>query len=251
MSSPVSFARTGATLQDVDRMLTRFRISSLPVVDEEGKPEGVITRADLLREGTVMTAPHGRIALALPGDRLALQAMKHEMVTVAPSTSVSEAAKLLVDKRIHRLFVSEDEELVGVFSTKDVMRALVDARVESPISAFMSSPVESLHHTTTLSVATNALKHFRATGLLVVQDQWPVGVFTHVEALLSRNMPGDTPVQDVMGYSLLRLPLDTPVHQAAAEAFATRARRIIAMDGIDAIRGILTGIDLAGAAILS
>jgi len=251
MSAPVAYVRTAASLQDVEKLLTQLKISSAPVVDEEGKPEGVITRADLLREGKVQSAPHGRVSLELPEDRLALRCMSQEFVMVAPSTSVSEAAKQLVDKGIHRVYVADDGELVGVFSTKDVMRALVDARVKTPISKFMSSPVESLHDTTALSVATKALKQFRGTGLLVVQDKWPVGVFTNVEALLSRDLGPDVPVADVMGYSLLRLPADTPVHQAAAEAFATRARRIIAMDGLEHIRGILTGIDLAGAAILS
>jgi CBS domain-containing protein len=81
----------------------------------------------------------------------------------------------------------------------------------------------------------------------VVENDWPVGIFTQVEALESRDVPRNTPVEDVMSSRILALRPDTLLHRAAAQAAATRVRRVIVQDG-DRLAGILTGLDFARAA---
>lgn len=52
--------------------------------------------------------------------------MTRSLHTVSPGDSVREAARAMLDVRVHRLLVVEDERLIGVISTTDVMEAVAE-----------------------------------------------------------------------------------------------------------------------------
>ncbi|WP_170523901.1 CBS domain-containing protein [Ruegeria arenilitoris] len=65
------------------------------------------------------------------------------VVTVAPSMTVSEAAKILADKRIGTVIVSEDdgETAAGILSERDIVRELAASGsgcLTQPVSAYMT-----------------------------------------------------------------------------------------------------------------
>jgi acetoin utilization protein AcuB len=63
-------------------------------------------------------------------DTLVEAAMTADPVTVVPGTSIEEAASLVLVKRIGCLPVVENGGLVGIITTTDLLRALLDiARV--------------------------------------------------------------------------------------------------------------------------
>jgi CBS domain-containing protein len=221
----------------------------MPILDAHERVLGVVSRSDLLRVGTLHYPSEGRPVLSLP-DRPVREVMTKPAFTIAPSTSVAEAAGHLLDEQIHRLYLQADERLIGVLSTKDVMRAILQKRLSTPIGAFMTSPVHAVDASTSLAEATDLLRRSSFHGLVVMQGSESVGIFTQLEALEARDRSPDTRVEQIMGYSLLRLPLETPVYRASGQALSMRVRRILAMEG-DVCRGILTGINLAGAAALN
>ncbi|MET7935591.1 CBS domain-containing protein [Streptomyces sp. NPDC005322] len=49
MTSPAITVHAGATLAEAARIMTHRRVKRLPVVDEEGRLEGIVSRADLLK----------------------------------------------------------------------------------------------------------------------------------------------------------------------------------------------------------
>ncbi|PNG91263.1 hypothetical protein SMF913_26728 [Streptomyces malaysiensis] len=49
MTSPAITVHAGATLAEAARIMTHKRVKRLPVVDEEGRLEGIVSRADLLK----------------------------------------------------------------------------------------------------------------------------------------------------------------------------------------------------------
>jgi CBS domain-containing protein len=167
---------------------------------------------------------------------------------VAPTAPVSEAARLMIDRHIHRVFVRDGEQLVGVFSTKDAMRALLQARIALPISAYMSSPALSVEATDPVGAAVDRLAAARVAGLVVMDVGRAIGLFTQEEALESREQPAETPVEEVMTQSLVCLSTDTPMFRAAGFAIATRARRVLAIEHHH-VRGILTGLDFTRALV--
>ena len=65
------------------------------------------------------------------------------VVTVAPSMTVSDAAKILADKRIGTVIVSEDdgETAAGILSERDIVRELAASGsgcLTQPVSAYMT-----------------------------------------------------------------------------------------------------------------
>jgi predicted transcriptional regulator len=112
----------------------------------------------------------------------------------------------------------------------------------------MSSPVFGVRVSDPVALAVERLAQAKISGVVVTDNDWPVGVFTQVESLTAANAPRDTPVEDVMSPAMLCMGVETPVFRAAAQAAATRARRVIATDTRE-MKGILTGIDFARAVL--
>jgi len=93
-------------------------------------------------------------------------------------------------------------------------------------------------------MAAERLEKARVTGLVVVDDEWPVGIFTQVEALESRELPRETLMEEVMNPAILVLDEETPVYRAAAQASVMQARRVVTTRNGNAV-GIVTGLDFA------
>jgi CBS domain-containing protein len=234
------------SLTEAHRLLREHAFSCLPVLDG-GRLVGALSRSDLLR----ISRPEPRAARSTPlltlPEQKAGDVMKTEPITVTPQTPVAAAAALMVARHIHRVFVVEGDKVMGVFSTRDVMDALQTHKTRTPISEYMSTPVLTIEATTTVKQATERLSEAGISGLVVQEDELPVGFFTQVEALQFAAEPAATPVEEAMNYALLCLDLRTPLHRAAAQARATRARRILAVEH-RRVWGILTGLDFARAA---
>lgn len=246
MSQPVHAVESSSPLSDAYKKLRAHRVSSLAVVDS-GKPVGVLSRTDLLRVGRLESGRSPKSALLILPDKRVRDAMTHAIVTVPPDASIKEAARRMVADGLHRVFVVDKGRLVGVLSTKDVMLAVSEAKDARPISALMSSPVLTVRAGEPVALAVERLEQAHVSGVVVTDNDWPVGVFTQVESLTASNAPRDTPVEDVMSPAMLCMAVSTPTFRAAAQAAATRARRVIATEGRE-MKGILTGIDFTRAA---
>jgi len=247
MSSPVHAVGPDNDLREAQRRLDGLAISSLAVVEGDDVLVGVISRTDLIRVGRRQAGSRGKASLlTLPEMRVARR-MSTEVVKVGPKDSIAIAAKQMVKGRLHRVFVEESGRLVGVLSTKDLMLAIRDKRMKGPISEWMSSPVFTIRSEEPVSLAAERLEKAHVTGLVVVEDDWPIGLFTQREALEAHDRERNTPVEEVMSASLLALDVETQLHRAAEQAAATKVRRVIAVRG-RRMQGILTGIDFARAA---
>ena len=129
-----------------------------------------------------------------------------------------------------------------------MLAAIRDKRLTLPISEIMVHPVFTIENTASVPTAIDRLGDAHVSGLVVVdEDESPIGVFTQVEALEARELPPETRIEDVMNYAMLCLDKRTPLFRAAGQAFATRARRVLAVHDRK-VCGILTGIDFARAA---
>jgi predicted transcriptional regulator len=247
MTSNVVTVDRDVMLPRVAEALAHHRVSALAVTDDKGSIVGVISRTDLVRIGRRQAGSHRHAAsLTLPERRAAelVTDLGRAPVVVSPTATLREAAKLMCEQRVHRLFVTEAQRIVGVISTLDMMSAVCDAKIEIPIAEIMSKPLFSVKAQQPISVAVERLEQARVTGLVVLEDDWPVGLFTQVEAMESRDLPRDTRIDEVLDPSLLCLPSTTKVHRAAAQAQRMAVRRIIPCQDREAV-GIVTGFDFA------
>ena len=107
--------------------LTSSHISALAVVDRAGQMVGVLSSTDVLTSEAEAENASAREELfenTVVGD-----IMTRRPLTVSPNTQVREAAQQMLYAEIHRLFVVEDQRVVGVISTTDIMRAVATGQL--------------------------------------------------------------------------------------------------------------------------
>ncbi len=236
------------TLEHAYGVILENRISAVLVVGKDGRAAGVLSRRDLLEAGRVTARVRNKpSSLALPmqgcGDL-----MTRPVIHVGGQSPVSDAARLMIERKVHRVFVLDAAgKPTGVFSSRDAMAAVRAARIDTPISAVASSPVVTIPIHDTLAQGAAALQQAGVAGAVVVDDGLPVGTFGEAELLIGRDLPPDTRVEDVMEPSLLLLPGRTPLFRAASFAMSTTARRIGVVDGHHHVQGIVTGMDFCRA----
>ncbi len=96
------------------------RIRHMPVEDDHGRLQGILSHRTLLR----VFAKHG--ALADESRRLTVrEIMKTDLVTVTPQTSTLEAIRLMRERKVGCLPVVENEKLVGIITEGDLINLSV------------------------------------------------------------------------------------------------------------------------------
>ncbi len=122
--NPVSL-RADASATEAIALMTDRAISAAPVIDEAGRPVGVLSRSDLLiheRENL------GRAPVPTGSDRSIHvgDIMTPAVFSVSTNTPAVDVVKRLSELRVHQLFVvDEHDALVGVISALDIVRQLV------------------------------------------------------------------------------------------------------------------------------
>jgi len=237
MTTPAQTVRLDARAADIMKLLEDRAISAVPVVDG-GRLTGIVSTTDLVRALATNADP------SLPANRV----MTAPVVVASPDEPLDEAAWRLVAARVHRLIVTEHDRPIGVLSARDILAELVRRRPTEPIRAIMTTPVETVAVGDTIDEAIVKLASAGVHGLVVVDGSFPVGVFTHAEALAARSLPAALrlrPVEDVMSYETICLDAATPIHRAAAHSMAMNVRRILVVERTHLV-GILSCVDLVG-----
>lgn len=112
MSTSVITAQPHQSVEHVRAMLEKNSISSVPVVDSDGYPVGVVSATDLaqdLKQGS----PISKI-------------MTEKVYTVPQYDDVSIAARVMRNHRIHHVIVTNEKRVVGMLSAFDLLK-LVEA----------------------------------------------------------------------------------------------------------------------------
>ncbi len=125
--NPISI-RESATIREAIELLTRREISGAPVIDEAGRPVGVVSRADILvhdREAVNFVGPSDEDESDVT--RVS-DIMTPAVFCVSPEAPATRVVREMLDLKVHRLFVVDDlGVLVGVITVLDVLRHLTEA----------------------------------------------------------------------------------------------------------------------------
>jgi len=201
MTTRVVAVRKNATFKDIASLLTEYRVSAFPVLDDEGKVIGVVSEADMLSKEALVAAMGvqavrlGRIAGSPYHDEFAKAAavtagdlMTKPPVVVTPDEPVTSAARLMYHGRVKRLpVVGEKGQLVGIVSRADVLSVYSrpDAEIQQEITKnvilneFFANPD---HFTVTVKDGIVTLEGYpenTARGRDIVAEAW------HVEGVVS------------------------------------------------------------------
>lgn len=102
---------------EVEGLFIEHEIGGAPIVDDKGDLTGVISKSDVNRfnftEGDPNYASAWEIASPI-------------VITIEASVSVQEAARIMIDKHIHRLVVTDGKTMVGMLSSHDFVKLVAE-----------------------------------------------------------------------------------------------------------------------------
>jgi CBS domain-containing protein len=120
---PLSIA-ADATIPATIDFFARHGFAAAPVIDDAGRPVGVLSQSDILVHQHENAA---RVPSEAPSAHVfrACDLMTPAVFSVNPETPIPELIEKMLDKDVHHLFVLDNAGiLVGVVSSLDILRGL-------------------------------------------------------------------------------------------------------------------------------
>ena len=141
MTKDVITVRRDTTVRDLAQLFAQHRISTVPVVDEEGLLVGIVSESDLIEQDKNLHIPTVVSifdwVIYLESDKRfekELQKMtaqtvgeiySEEVFSVGPEAPVSEVADIMTSKRIQAVPVVEGRRVVGIIGRIDMVKTMI------------------------------------------------------------------------------------------------------------------------------
>lgn len=171
-------------LEDVAKLMLENGIGSVPVMDDE-KMVGIVSKADFVT-----------LATGIAFDKITVkEIMSKDLTFVSPTERLIHARRLMIESHVGRLPVIEDEKLVGMITSKDLMRAFIDFRKKVPekyqksqikevlIEDIMSTNPTFVTKDMSITEVSEIMMETGFNGLPVVEDDKVVGIITQTDIL--------------------------------------------------------------------
>ena len=171
-------------LADVAKLMLDEGIGSVPVMCED-KMVGIVSKADFVT-----------LAVGIAFDKITVkEIMSKDLIVVSPTERLVHARRLMIEAHVGRLPVVEDDELVGMITSKDLMRAFIDFRKNVPekhqksqikevlVEDIMSSNPQYVSKEMSISEVSNIMIETGYNGLPVVDGGKVIGIITQTDIL--------------------------------------------------------------------
>ncbi len=284
MSAPLVVTTAQASILEAWDLMVQHGLKTLPVVDEQHRPVGMLSDGDLMeRTGLVQrlaiaerldaaTLAAWRQALADKETRVG-QVMTSPAETVPADGALGRAAALMSRGGRKRLpVVDGDGAAIGMLSRFDVLAAVAPAskgqREQPPRGALRTVGEVMNHHLPAVAedadltevVETMLAGDFKRV-IVVDAEQRPVGLISDGDlvarvrpdtrprllralARLDKTPRGATTARELMSPGVLTVPPDMAVGEAVQRALADRRKRLVIVDPAGRAIGILDRQDL-------
>jgi predicted transcriptional regulator len=148
MTASVVQAKLHWTVKELAHFFSENHVTGAPVCDINGQLVGVVTVTDLLKVtgydqsesemakvqayyeeflGQAFSEHQTQQLMDVAQSSFGVKdIMSAQVLSVEVDCQIAEVARLMVKEKVHRVFVTEDEQLVGVVSTMDVLTLLID-----------------------------------------------------------------------------------------------------------------------------
>ena len=172
-------------LDEVAKLMLENGIGSVPVMDADDKMVGIVSKADFVT-----------LAVGIAFDKITVkEIMTKDLTVVSPTERLVHARRIMIENHVGRLPVVEDEKLVGMLTSKDLMRAFIDFRKKVPekyqksqikevlVEFIMSSNPTVTSKDATISEVANVMIETGYNGLPVIDYGQVVGIITQTDIL--------------------------------------------------------------------
>ncbi len=140
MTREVITVKRDTPISELSKIFIQHGVNGVPVVDDGGKVEGIVTQGDLIEQNknlhipTVITLFDAVLFLEsekkFEDDVKKLTGTKVEdiyskkAVTVSPESDIADVTTIMAEKEIHTLPVVEGGKLVGVIGKLDLIKGM-------------------------------------------------------------------------------------------------------------------------------
>ncbi len=112
MTKTVLTADKSVSIQDAAQKMKELKIGCV-IITEDSKPVGIITERDFVTK----VAAEGR-----PLFTEISEVMSSPLITIEPEETIWEASEMMKEKMIHKLPVKENDEIIGIVTTTDIVK---------------------------------------------------------------------------------------------------------------------------------
>ena len=106
-----------AKVRDAARLMVEKGIGSL-IANRDGLPFGIVTERDLMEKIAAEGVDPTKMTVS--------EVMTAPLTTVDAGTSIIDAARRMVEKRVKRLVVTDQEKIVGIVTQTDLVSHMTD-----------------------------------------------------------------------------------------------------------------------------
>lgn len=117
MNKNLITCRPSETLAVIVNKFELFNIAGMPVV-EKGKLVGVVCQSDILRRLKEEKEVLHELTVK--------DVMISDVITVSPAESVFHVSRIMVEKRINRIPIVENDVVVGIVTRGDIIKAIAE-----------------------------------------------------------------------------------------------------------------------------
>ena len=226
--------KPSATLGEVSVMLTQHHVHALVVADRDGRPLGLISDFDLLAGEWLSSDSE---SLAAMRKLTAADLMSHPVDSVESNTPLAEAVRLLIEKDVSRLLVTDNGRPAGVISLSDFIASIAGeapARRET-VGDVMSDAILVCRGKTPIASAARAMTSAGWRSVLVVDSKGKtLGVVSGrgLLPIIKNGLDEKLTVRDVM-HPALTIDIHASLREAADMMIQNHYHRLVVIDKED------------------
>ncbi|MHB8381759.1 MAG: DUF190 domain-containing protein [Candidatus Binataceae bacterium] len=247
MRHEVATVAPDSPITQVVELLLGKNFTAVPVIDAQRKVVGMVSDNDLLTRGGMKLTLNRSMAAVDPDfvrklheslddpRRKVSDVMTTEMVTVTPATVLGSAAKLMVQKRLKRLpVVDQDGTLVGILGRLDILNTIAAVHLpewnpETPSAGphatvfdVMTREVPTLHESATIEQIFDLLVASSHKRVVVVDDERHVaGIIADSDLISKLSREGSPGLLEIL---MARIPIGKASGEARRDIQKIRAR---------------------------
>ena len=268
MSKDLIVGYLPGTIKDALRILAKHDVSGMPILRKDTKKVvGVVTRNDIFKKSDE--------------DQLAL-IMSSDPIIINQDKEIEDAAKLLYDRRIHGLPVTDKRKnLVGIISPVDILKVLPD-KFDDVVENFYTSNLTPVYQDNPITIIMEIINITNENALPVLNEnrklcgmvsEGDLFKLSHIRESISQTnmgMGGDedewtwegirdtlrlyystttvdlpqVPVKEVMVTDVIKAYSNDPISEISKKMCKNKISHVPVVNSENRLKGMVTDIDL-------
>ncbi|BDZ66930.1 CBS domain-containing protein [Methanobacterium ferruginis] len=176
MNEEVVLAGENEQVSHARNLMLKHGYSRILVVDQQGKPVGILTEKDLIRKMRANGPKWKRRTI----DNISIRrVMTPHPVTITPFREIREAVELMIKNDISSIPVVDEDEVVGIVTKSDLMDFYLQKYTGKwKVSDLMTSEVITVNENHSIGHVISVMDDKKIGKVIVVRDNEPVGIIT-------------------------------------------------------------------------